>query len=241
MLRAFAPPMRAEKWAARGRTALPVSSLPEELGKTRVIEISLPSLVAGTKYRGEFEERMEAVIREASTAPKPILFIDEIHLLLGAGQAGGSMDAANILKPALARGAIRLIGATTSKEYRQTIDVGGQVSDLNIFHQCWGSGVGFKHFPQCWGSCVGFKHFPQVFSGFPGKWGQCANLDRMQERISKKRVLRPLAEKRVLDTWEKIVNFTRDEWFPSLLSFGKFKGGSIKKHGRMRNCVHGWR
>jgi len=100
-------------------------SLPEELGNTRVIEISLPSLVAGTKYRGEFEERMEAVIREASTEPRPILFIDEIHLLLGAGQAGGSMDAANILKPALARGAIRLIGATTSKEYRQTFEKDG--------------------------------------------------------------------------------------------------------------------
>ena len=99
--------------------------LPEELGKTRVIEISLPSLVAGTRYRGEFEERMEAVIQEASTEPKPILFIDEIHLLLGAGQAGGSMDAANILKPALARGAIRLIGATTTKEYRQTIEKDG--------------------------------------------------------------------------------------------------------------------
>jgi len=65
-------------------------SLPEELGKTRVIEISLPSLVAGTKYRGEFEERMEAVIHEASTETRPILFIDEIHLLPGAGQAGGS-------------------------------------------------------------------------------------------------------------------------------------------------------
>ncbi len=88
-------------------------SLPEELGKTRVIEIGMPSLVAGTKYRGEFEERMEAVIHEASTEPRQMLFIDEIHLLLGAGQAGGSMDAANILKPALARGAIRLIGAAT--------------------------------------------------------------------------------------------------------------------------------
>ena len=72
----------------------------------------------GTEYREEFEERMESVIREASTEPRPILFIDEIHLLLGAGQAGGSMDAAIILKPALARGTIRLIGATTSKEYR---------------------------------------------------------------------------------------------------------------------------
>ena len=68
---------------------------------------------------------MEAVIREASTEPRPILFIDEIHLLVGAGQAGGGMDAANILKPALARGAIHLIGATTGKEYRHTIEKDG--------------------------------------------------------------------------------------------------------------------
>jgi len=99
--------------------------LPDALGKPAVIEISLTSLVAGTKYRGEFEERLEAVIREASIEPKPILFIDEIHLLLGAGQAGGSMDAANILKPALARGAIRVIGATTIREYRQSIEKDG--------------------------------------------------------------------------------------------------------------------
>jgi ATP-dependent Clp protease ATP-binding subunit ClpC len=74
---------------------------------------------------GEFEERLEAVVREASCEPKPILFIDEIHLLLGAGSASGSMDAANILKPALARGAIRVIGATTIREYRQTIEKDG--------------------------------------------------------------------------------------------------------------------
>ena len=99
--------------------------LPEGLGKPALIEISLSSLVAGTKYRGEFEERLEAIIKEASAEPKPILFIDEIHLLLGAGSASGSMDAANILKPALARGAIRVIGATTIKEYRQTIEKDG--------------------------------------------------------------------------------------------------------------------
>ena len=99
--------------------------LPDALGRPAVIEISLTSLVAGTKYRGEFEERLEAVIREASLEPKPILFIDEIHLLLGAGSASGSMDAANILKPALARGAIRVIGATTIREYRQTIEKDG--------------------------------------------------------------------------------------------------------------------
>jgi ATP-dependent Clp protease ATP-binding subunit ClpC len=99
--------------------------LPEALGRPAVIEISLSSLVAGTKYRGEFEERLEAIVKEASQEPKPILFIDEIHLLLGAGSASGSMDAANILKPALARGAIRVIGATTTREYRQTIEKDG--------------------------------------------------------------------------------------------------------------------
>ena len=99
--------------------------LPDALGRPEVIEISLTSLVAGTKYRGEFEERLEAVVREASCEPKPILFIDEIHLLLGAGSASGSMDAANILKPALARGGIRVIGATTIREYRQTIEKDG--------------------------------------------------------------------------------------------------------------------
>ncbi len=99
--------------------------IPESLGSPTVIEISLSSLVAGTKYRGEFEERLEAVVREASQEPKPILFIDEIHLLLGAGSASGGMDAANILKPALARGAIRVIGATTIREYRQTIEKDG--------------------------------------------------------------------------------------------------------------------
>jgi len=99
--------------------------LPEALGRPAIIEISLPALVAGTRYRGEFEQRLESVIREASQDSKPILFIDEIHLLLGAGQAGGSMDAANILKPALARGTIRVIGATTIQDYRQTIEKDG--------------------------------------------------------------------------------------------------------------------
>jgi ATP-dependent Clp protease ATP-binding subunit ClpC len=101
------------------------AKLPEELGRPAVIEISMTSLVAGTKYRGEFEERLEAVVKEASQEPRPILFIDEIHLLLGAGSASGSMDAANILKPALARGSIRVIGATTIREYRQTIEKDG--------------------------------------------------------------------------------------------------------------------
>jgi ATP-dependent Clp protease ATP-binding subunit ClpC len=96
--------------------------VPEELKTVRIIELSMSLLVAGTKYRGEFEERMQAVIKEASADSNSILFLDEIHTLMGAGKAGGSMDAANILKPALARGEIRVIGATTTAEYRLHIE-----------------------------------------------------------------------------------------------------------------------
>ena len=92
--------------------------MPDALGRPAIIEISLTSLVAGTKYRGDFEERLEAVVSEASIVPKPILFIDEVHLLLGAGSASGSMDAANLLKPALARGAIRVICQRKSTAWR---------------------------------------------------------------------------------------------------------------------------
>jgi ATP-dependent Clp protease ATP-binding subunit ClpC len=97
-------------------------NVPEELKATRIIELSMSLLVAGTKYRGEFEERMQAVIKEASADSSIVLFLDEIHTLMGAGKAGGSMDAANILKPALARGEIRVIGATTIAEYRLHIE-----------------------------------------------------------------------------------------------------------------------
>ena len=96
---------------------------PEFLRDARIVEISMSALIAGTKYRGEFEERLQAVIKEAEQQPEVILFIDEIHTLVGTGAGGGStMDAANILKPALARGSIRLIGATTTAEYRRDIE-----------------------------------------------------------------------------------------------------------------------
>ncbi|MFH1861264.1 MAG: ATP-dependent Clp protease ATP-binding subunit, partial [bacterium] len=88
----------------------------------RIIEISLAGLVAGTKYRGEFEERILNVIEEARRHSEVILFIDEFHTLLGAGRAEGAMDAANIMKPALATGEIRCIGATTRSEYRRYIE-----------------------------------------------------------------------------------------------------------------------
>jgi len=91
----------------------------------RVVSLDVASLVAGTKYRGQFEERMKAVLNELSKVNNVILFIDEIHTIVGAGGATGSLDAANMLKPALARGNIQCIGATTLDEYRQHIEKDG--------------------------------------------------------------------------------------------------------------------
>lgn len=88
----------------------------------RIIQLQMAELVAGTKYRGEFEERLIQLLREAAQLPELILFIDEIHSLVGAGDSSGGMDAANIMKPALARGEIRCIGATTIAEYRKYIE-----------------------------------------------------------------------------------------------------------------------
>ena len=91
----------------------------------RVVTLDLASIVAGTKYRGQFEERMKAILNELSKTSDIILFIDEIHTIVGAGGASGSLDAANMLKPALARGEIQCIGATTLDEYRQFIEKDG--------------------------------------------------------------------------------------------------------------------
>jgi ATP-dependent Clp protease ATP-binding subunit ClpC len=94
----------------------------------RVVTLDLASLVAGTKYRGQFEERMKAVMSELEKSPEVILFIDEIHTIVGAGGASGSLDASNMFKPALARGDIQCIGATTLDEYRQYIEKDGALA-----------------------------------------------------------------------------------------------------------------
>src|SRR5436190_2876541 len=94
----------------------------------RIVTLDLASLVAGTKYRGQFEERMKAVMNELEKSPDVILFIDEIHTIIGAGGASGSLDASNMFKPALARGDIQCIGATTLDEYRQYIEKDGALA-----------------------------------------------------------------------------------------------------------------
>ena len=91
----------------------------------RVMALDMTSVVAGTKYRGQFEERIRSILNELQKNPNVILFIDELHTIVGAGSAAGSMDAANMLKPALARGEIQCIGATTLDEYRKNIEKDG--------------------------------------------------------------------------------------------------------------------
>ena len=97
----------------------------EALQGKRIVSLDIASMVAGTTYRGQFEERMKSVINELHKHPEIILFVDEIHTMMGAGNAQGSLDAANILKPALARGEVQCIGATTISEYRKSIEKDG--------------------------------------------------------------------------------------------------------------------
>ncbi|MDE5560028.1 MAG: ATP-dependent Clp protease ATP-binding subunit, partial [Bacteroidales bacterium] len=99
--------------------------VPGVLLDKRIYTLDIASIVAGTKYRGQFEERMKAILAELEKHPEIIVFIDEIHTLVGAGETAGALDAANILKPALARGEIQCIGATTLDEYRRSIEKDG--------------------------------------------------------------------------------------------------------------------
>lgn len=100
-------------------------SISPVLAKKRLISLDIASVVAGTKYRGDFEKRLKAIIKEASTNPDIILFIDEFHTIVGAGGAQGSLDAANMLKPALARGELQCIGATTMDEFAKIVEKDG--------------------------------------------------------------------------------------------------------------------
>ena len=100
--------------------------MPELLRDKRVVTLDLALLVAGTKYRGQFEERIKTVMDEIRRSKNVILFIDELHTIVGAGSAEGALDASNIIKPALSRGELQCVGATTLNEYRKYMGVGEQ-------------------------------------------------------------------------------------------------------------------
>jgi ATP-dependent Clp protease ATP-binding subunit ClpC len=102
--------------------AIVLEQVPDNMLDKRILALSMTSVVAGTKYRGEFEERIKQIIDEATSQTNVLLFIDELHSVIGAGSAEGSLDAANILKPALSRGKVQVIGATTTNEYRKYIE-----------------------------------------------------------------------------------------------------------------------
>ena len=101
---------------------------PRTLHGKRIFTLDLASIVAGTKFRGQFEERMKAILQECKANPDIVLFIDELHTIIGAGNASGSLDASNIFKPALARGELQVIGATTLDEYRENIEKDGALT-----------------------------------------------------------------------------------------------------------------
>lgn len=103
-------------------TRIAIDDVPDALIDKRIVMLDLAAMIAGTKYRGEFEDRLKKVMKELETDDQTIVFIDEVHQLVGAGSAEGSMDAGNILKPALARGKIQMIGATTTSEYTKHIE-----------------------------------------------------------------------------------------------------------------------
>jgi len=99
--------------------------VPESIKNKKILMLNLSSVVADTQYRGQFEERVKAMMNEVENDPNIILFIDEIHTIIGAGGASGSLDASNMFKPALARGEMQIIGATTLDEYRKHFEKDG--------------------------------------------------------------------------------------------------------------------
>ncbi len=137
------------------------------LGK-RVVSLDIGSIVAGTKYRGQFEERMKAILGELGKNPHIILFIDEMHTLVGAGGAAGSLDAANMLKPALARGEIQCIGATTLDEFRQFIEKDGALE---------------RRFQKVIVEATGFDQTLDILENIKGRYQKHHNVEYSDEAI----------------------------------------------------------
>lgn len=190
----------------------------------RIISLDMASIVAGTKYRGQFEERLKAVIDELSRNSNIILFIDELHTIVGAGNAAGSMDAANMLKPALARGVIQCIGATTIDEYRKNIEKDGalerrfqkvmveptsEAETLQILQQIKGKYEehhNVTYTPEAIEACVKLTERYISDRNFPDK-----AIDALDEAGSRARISNIIVPKEILALEENIENTCRNK------------------------------
>ena len=190
----------------------------------RIISLDMASIVAGTKYRGQFEERLKAVIDELSRNSNIILFIDELHTIVGAGNAAGSMDAANMLKPALARGVIQCIGATTIDEYRKNIEKDGalerrfqkvmveptsEAETLQILQQIKGKYEehhNVTYTPEAIEACVKLTERYISDRNFPDK-----SIDALDEAGSRARISNINVPKEILALEEDIENTCRNK------------------------------
>lgn len=191
----------------------------ETLKEKRIITLDIASMVAGTTYRGQFEERMKSVIQELQSHPEIILFIDEIHTIIGAGNAQGSLDAANILKPALARGEVQCVGATTTNEYRTSIEKDGALErrfqkimvrptntdeTLEILHRLSGRYADYHHvtyLDEALDACVTLADRYITDRAFPDK-----AIDVLDEAGAKKQSTEQDAENRPVITKDDVAN-----------------------------------
>ncbi|MBP5688147.1 MAG: ATP-dependent Clp protease ATP-binding subunit, partial [Muribaculaceae bacterium] len=191
--------------------------VPHNLVDKRIVALDMAGVVAGTKYRGQFEERIKAIIDEASKSDEVILFIDEIHTIVGAGNASGSMDAANLLKPALARGELKCIGATTLDEYRKNIEKDGALERrfqkvlvdastpeetleiLNIIKEVYEKHHGVIYTPEAIKACVTLTNRYVSDRAFPDK-----AIDVLDEAGSRVRISKIVPPKEIEDLEEQI-------------------------------------
>ena len=191
----------------------------ETLKEKRIVTLDIASMVAGTTYRGQFEERMKSVIQELQSHPEIILFIDEIHTIIGAGNAQGSLDAANILKPALARGEVQCIGATTTNEYRTSIEKDGALErrfqkimvrptntdeTLEILHRLSGRYADYHHvtyLDEALNACVTLADRYITDRAFPDK-----AIDVLDEAGAKKQASENDADNRPTVTKDDVAN-----------------------------------